>query len=425
MQTKPLYGSAFLVSALLVGCSGGGSAAGAPTEGAPAAAAPRLGDVCDSDERCGADSASGLVCLASGRCGTSTCTTAACGEGAECFLVEPTVRSCLPTCDGDNPCREGLVCAASGACVAPCTATSCGPDATCDGASGLCTVDLAKRPSAAPIPACDNVPARDCTGGTAACATVGAFDPKLGSGYEDYPLNGETASNQWRSFARADLQQLVKWATAVVECRAKHWAFGNHAPLGLGDMSEANGAIPGTATGQPGHPAGTHVNGLDMDIGYYQTNTRDNRLRPVCPHTASGGGDAYHCTAAPNSLDLWRNTLVLGAMATSRRVRVIGMDGKVGPLVMAALPALCRDGYLDKTACTRSRALLTYEETDQGSGWFLFHHHHFHVSLTSAAYPAAPASFAPGNEGTGLWRAGSGPRAREVFGGVPGHGAVN
>ena len=51
------------------------------------------------------------------------------------------------------------------------------------------------------------------------------------------------------------------------------WTFSNGAELGLGDMSEANGAIPGASQGSPGHPEGTHVNGHDMDIGYYQLGT--------------------------------------------------------------------------------------------------------------------------------------------------------
>jgi hypothetical protein len=406
-----------LVTLVIAGCSSGPEAAGAPQ----APAAPALGDLCTTDAACG--EGSGLVCLASGRCGTATCTTGACGEGAECFLLGAATRSCLPTCDAERPCGAGLVCATSGACVARCSEGACGPDATCDDASGLCVADVTKRPSAAPIPACDDVPARDCTAGTAACSSLSAFDPKLGPGYEDYPLNGETASNQWRSFARADLQQIVKWSTALVACRGNHWAFGNGAPLGLGDMSESNGAIPGTARGQPGHPAGTHTNGLDMDIGYYQIGTKDNRLRAVCDHM-EGGKDVYHCVSEPTALDTWRNALVLGAMVTSRRVRVIGMDGKVGPRVMAALPALCRDGYLDATACTRARTLLTFEETDQGYGWFRFHHHHFHISMSSAAYASAPASFAP-SEGRMLWRDGVPASSLERFEALGGHGHVD
>lgn len=37
-----------------------------------------------------------------------------------------------------------------------------------------------------------------------------------------------------------------------------------------------------------------------------------------------------------------------------------------------------------------------YEPVDQGYGWYLFHHHHFHVSFngTSPTY-GSPASFTP------------------------------
>ena len=106
-----------------------------------------------------------------------------------------------------------------------------------------------------------------------------AYSPRSGNDYWDYPLNGETESNQYRSFIRGDVRNLVSYASAWVRCMTKdRWNFGSgsnyEAALGLGDMSEADGAIPGESIGQPGHPAGTHVDGSDMDIGYYQLNTR-------------------------------------------------------------------------------------------------------------------------------------------------------
>ena len=144
-------------------------------------------------------------------------------------------------------------------------------------------------------------------------------------------LNGETAANQYRSFARRDLMMLVKWVTAFVACNAKP-GTGNGAVLGLGDMSEASGAIPGTSRGSPGHPAGTHTNGFDMDIAYYQLRGTDNYLRPICPYMQNGQ-DAYHCVAAPDNLDVARTALALGAFFESSRVRVIGVDGQVLSLI--------------------------------------------------------------------------------------------
>ncbi len=175
-----------------------------------------------------------------------------------------------------------------------------------------------------------------------------------GPGYTDYPLNGETAANQYRSYARKDMQMLVKWATAYVECKSKTWANGNGQPLGLGDMSEANGAIPGMFKNppDPGHPPGTHTNGFDMDIAYYQVGTPNNYRRSVCEHT-SGRADQYHCTKPPHLLDLWRTTLFLGALLTSNTIRVIGVDGQIGPLVEAAMPSLCATGWLPPASCNK------------------------------------------------------------------------
>jgi hypothetical protein len=147
-------------------------------------------------------------------------------------------------------------------------------------------------------------------------------------------------------------------------------------------MSEENGDIPGTAVGQPGHPENTHVNGYDMDIAYYQFNTPDNRLRSICPHY-SGGQDAYHCVSAPDKLDVWRTALVLGAMLTSNRTRVIGIDGQAGVMIEQAMDYLCDGGWLPNTACNNAYK-LAYETTNEGLGWYYFHHHHFHISLTSA-----------------------------------------
>src|SRR5690606_27553718 len=60
--------------------------------------------------------------------------------------------------------------------------------------------------------ACASLPPRDCTGTAAYCGALVPFEPVKGPGYDNYPLNGETATNQYRSFARVDLVMLIKWA---------------------------------------------------------------------------------------------------------------------------------------------------------------------------------------------------------------------
>ena len=54
----------------------------------------------------------------------------------------------------------------------------------------------------------------------------------------------------------------------------------------------------------------------------------------------------------------------------------------VGPLIESAIDQLCAGGFVTGAACGSGLA-LAYETTDQGRGWFAFHHHHLHVSITS------------------------------------------
>ena len=278
-------------------------------------------------------------------------------EFAECDLGTDCTDCGPRGCNREHPCEGGLICR-EGACVID------------DG--GVLNVD---------IPDCGHVPTWQCEGGERFCGEIVPFEPDRGDGWWDYPLNGETDRDQYRSYVRRDVMMLVKYATASVACLAATWDHGNHQPLGLGDMSESNGDIPGTREGQPGHPAGTHVNGHDMDIAYYQVGTRDNTLRSVCDHV-QGGADAYHCVGEPTLLDPWRTALFLAKMHDSPQLRVVGVDGKVGPMVEDAIASLCANGWLDGSrACRAASLALAYEVTDTQRGWFHFHHHHLHISL--------------------------------------------
>ena len=64
-----------------------------------------------------------------------------------------------------------------------------------------------------------------------------------------------------------------------------------------------------------------------MDVAYYQTGTADNDLRPVCPHANN------HCTGTPNTLDAPRSALLLAKLLESGQVRIVGVDGKIGPIL--------------------------------------------------------------------------------------------
>ena len=120
-------------------------------------------------------------------------------------------------------------------------------------------------PGDAPGPQCDNLPPLHCIGGSEYCSELVQFDPAVGEGYVDFPMNGESWEDQFRSFVRRDLMMLISYASAKVACKSADWNYGNFAPLGLVDMSEADGSIPGTSVGYPGPPEGTHEDGKDID----------------------------------------------------------------------------------------------------------------------------------------------------------------
>ena len=361
------------------GGGGGGGGGTTSTETPSGTGTARIGAACLDGGEC----ASGK-CVAEwpeGYCTEDGCAPGTCPDGAQCFDMPGGGTSCLTPCDAQTPCRAGYTCGGAGACIPSCKALRCPDGYTCEAKSLRCkTSDGAPPPE--PTTICADLPPRDCTDTAEVCRELIRFDPEVTADYEDYPINGETATNQYRSYARRDLVMLMKWATAYVSCKAKGWA-GNGGPSGLADMSQSDGSMPPTY-----HPAGTHERGLDIDLGYYQDGSRcspsapNNHLCAVCDHKDASGIEQRHCLAAPTTLDLWRSTLFLGAAVTSSRLRVMGVDGKIGPMVLAAMPKLCAMGLLEEAACTRIKSRLAFEEVDGGSGWFVDHYHHIHLSLS-------------------------------------------
>jgi len=375
-----------------------GTGGSAPTANSP-------GDACTCDADCPADSGHPGVCVygvcmtvASGQCSSSG-STAECGTGSRCwglngqsgYICWPdcaSYPSCAGSCDQDGSCvfDQNTSCHVSCGTYCDCQPGDCPQGESC--VSGSCVPDNnGSGPGQGPGPTCPNLPQRDCTSGATYCSQLVVFNPRVTPHYDDYPINGETANNQYRSYLRRDLSMLLDYATAKTLCKSAGWNTGNGGALGFGDMSEVNGAIPGTSINQPGHPPGTHVDGFDIDVGYYQTNTSDNYLRPVCAY-----GD-YHCTAPPHLLDTWRTALFLGILFESNRTRVIGVDGQVGLVVDPAITQLCSTGWLSSAACSNNR--LTYEVTNQNYGWFQFHHHHAHLSLCPGSAPCSNVNVAP------------------------------
>ncbi len=162
---------------------------------------------------------------------------------------------------------------------------------------------------------------------------------------------------------RRELIYLVRYAAQ--ETAAK---FEDTNPLATLDMSERDGSTPGTAFGQLRHPEGTHVNGNDIDIAYYQTGD-DNNGRAVCRN------NGYFCTSEPDILDVPRTAYFLARLFDGLHVRVIGVDTMVGQMLQGATRDLEDDGILSE----RDGQILRSNAIAYGDGW-PFHHHHLHFS---------------------------------------------
>ncbi len=223
---------------------------------------------------------------------------------------------------------------------------------------------------------CATLPPRECSDGPD-CAKLEPFLPQT----DDAWLVTHGDAYSW---LRRDTQMLVRYATSAVLCTLPgSW------PLGLGDMSMSDGDTPTTKSGVKRHPKGTHDGGRDIDIAYYQTGTPNNHLRSVCPHTINGK-EAYHCVGPPNILDVQRSALFIARLLESPRVRVIGVDGKIGPLIAVALKELLAKKLIRTSAWKRFASRVAWEEINGGAGWFLHHLHHLHLSTRQTVYGAPP-----------------------------------
>ena len=163
--------------------------------------------------------------------------------------------------------------------------------------------------------------------------------------------------------ARRELIMLVRYAVDQTYKRYPGTKY-----LGLIDMSERDGSTPGTAYGDPRHPEGTHIQGNDMDLAYFQT-TPDNHARPVCAN------DGYFCNTDVNTMDAEVNAYFFAKLYESNRLRVIGVDTKLADDLVLAADALLAEGAINATQRAKFDDRLAY-----GEGW-PFHHHHFHLSL--------------------------------------------
>ena len=182
------------------------------------------------------------------------------------------------------------------------------------------------------------------------------------------PRNHDDADGYWvehqahYSNLRREVQYLLAWAAEETAAE-----FPGTTVLAMMDLSEEDGSTPGTMVGSLRHPAGTHIDGNDADIAYYQTDGENNG-QSVCPD------DGQFCTSPPNILDAERTAYYLAQLFTSPHVRVVGVDTMIAPMLFDAADDLVSSGQITSSQRTQFDYNLAY-----GSGW-PFHQHHLHFS---------------------------------------------
>jgi hypothetical protein len=190
-------------------------------------------------------------------------------------------------------------------------------------------------------------------------------------------------------FSSRKLSDLMHHSAEVTRCITQNWGSNNQGVV-IGDVSDSKGDTP-----YQRHPPGTHDDGLNADIGYFQLEFPDNKLRPVCENKD------YHCTGNPKYLDSYRTAVFIAAMHRHPHLRVIGVDGKIAEPILNATRELCQKGIIQGSACRGIK--LAYETSDEGRGWYYHHHHHLHVSLGTRDYALHSNVLAGSYEDSGVW----------------------
>lgn len=368
------------------------------------------GSSCTCDDECAADGDHPGVCIfgvcmtrASGDCATAGSTTE-CGAGSRCWGLDGVdfaicwpdcaTYACAGTCDGDGSCAPTSDTVCDPACGSVCGAGPCGPD----NPTGLCASETQACVDGACVEACSaSNPAGYCPAGssctegtcvsTSGCPTWMCVGPTCSNivampgSYDRRSPEAQAAgyyiaTEPRYAFLRQDLTQLVQHAACEVATR-----FPGTQPIGLSDLSQADGRTPGSDVGDLRHPDGTHTGG-DMDLAYYQTDGSNN------PQIICGDGtdnnyngrpgrfnDGYFCTTDANIIDWPRQAYWFAMLASSPLVRVFGIDETLADDFEREVNTLLSSG-----AITREQASRALRLGYGNAGGWAFHHHHTHNS---------------------------------------------
>lgn len=245
------------------------------------------------------------------------------------------------------------------------------------GSAGIAQTRYDRVLAYADAPLCTSLYAADlCEGRPGGVPTLLQFprhdatDPYLGDGFRlQMPAN-----YRWM---RLELLMLARHALRQTQLR-----YPGTRPLGVGDICQRDTITPGFDVGNPRHPAGSHDQGGNVDFAYFttladQTPASFNNLRVVCD--ANGGNNnGLYCNpgaAATHIVDLPRTVYFMAQLYAHPRIRVIGADQVIAPLLQAEADAQFAAGVI-----TQAQRNAFYSKLGFGDGWqftFAF----IHVSM--------------------------------------------
>jgi hypothetical protein len=183
------------------------------------------------------------------------------------------------------------------------------------------------------------------------------------------PAPGE--AEPWRALSptkyqhgRCELVALL--VDAAHDVRA---AMPDASALGIADLSQEDGAIPGTDVGALRHPAPSHTNGFSADVTYFRKDGRTLDDSPACP------SKTREFCEGPHDVDLGATAALFAYLARTKRLVQIIVDPIMETDLGQELDRLAGAGT---EGASHAREVLT-------SG-VPFHADHFHISVSRACF---------------------------------------
>jgi len=188
-------------------------------------------------------------------------------------------------------------------------------------------------------------------------------DDPLGATYRFQTVSGY----KW---GRRELIMLVRDSL-----KALHDTFPGTKVVSFADTCQEDGVTPGYDIGKPRHCFTCHDQGGNIDIAYFTTDGT-NKTQTICgPKGANVDKKKQQCAQSATTghiVDLDRQVWFMARLFDSKRMRAIGVDPIIAPLLRARAKQMLKAGTISAAGNSGIQTKL---------GLWATHHDHIHVSL--------------------------------------------